>query len=102
MHYYKGNAHDTYERVTSTNPGPLYINRYYRMNSSTYFEINSKGYLHVFKVTREQFNGKPLYYLNDYLLTDKDTLKDCGNASRYYRDREELIAFIDNLMKYEH
>jgi hypothetical protein len=73
---YKGAALESYEKITegltSYATGKIYVNVKYGI----FFYINQKHFLHVLKLTRESFDGKYYYSVNDWMLTKDNTLED--------------------------
>ena len=73
---YTGEALKTYEKITegltSYAAGKIYVNAKYGI----FFYVNQKNFLHVLKLTRESFDGKYYYSVNDWILTKDNTLED--------------------------
>lgn len=73
---YRGEALKTYEKITegltAYATGKIYVNVKYGI----FFYINQKHFLHVLKLTRESFNGKYYYSVNDWILTPQNVLED--------------------------
>lgn len=73
-----------------------YPNKYYESaEGGFYFYINTKGYYHIIKPCRINYDGKFSHYeIRDYLLTKENTLKEVGRHG-YYKSRVESIKVIE-------
>ena len=74
---YKGAALENYEKITEGISNPYEENKIYvNMKYGIFYYINQKHFLHVLKLTRESFDGKYYYSVNDWILTPQNVLED--------------------------
>lgn len=95
---YQGAALATYEKIQK-GINNIYINKIYKsQTAAALFFINSRGYLHILTPGKTNLNGRTVgYHLTDYILTDKNELKDNGDYTRDFNTVQELAAFIEKL-----
>ena len=88
---YSGKALETMEKimgsVKSYYPNKVYKNEQYNI----YWFINSKGYMHVLRLSKVNINGKISgYAINDFMLTKDNMLDDKGMI--FQSDTQKEIA----------
>lgn len=72
-------------------------NQYYKSaEGDFYFYINTKGYYHIVKPCKINYNGQFSHYeIRDCLLTKDGNLKEVSSRG-YYGKREDVIKAIEN------
>ncbi len=88
---YSGESLETMEKimgsVKSYYPNKVYKNEQYNI----YWFINSKGYMHVLRLSKVNINGKISgYAINDFMLTKDNMLDDKGMI--FQADTQKEIA----------
>jgi len=76
-------------------PNKIYKNETY----GWYWYINTKGYYHIIKPCKVNYDGVFSHYeIEDFLITKSNTMKSvsCGG---FYKTREACIEVIENTVK---